>query len=32
VVLNEWTADFLTRGPLWLDLVEDFVPLPPPAP
>ena len=32
VVLNEWTADFLTRGPLWLDLVEDFVPLPPPSP
>jgi hypothetical protein len=28
VPLNEWTADFLVPKPFWVDIVEDFVPLP----
>jgi hypothetical protein len=28
VLLNEWTADFLVPTPFWVDIVEDFVPLP----
>jgi hypothetical protein len=28
VVLNEWTEDFLKPTPFWVDLVEDFIPLP----
>jgi hypothetical protein len=28
VPLNEWTADFLVPTPFWVDLVEDFIPLP----
>jgi hypothetical protein len=28
VPLNEWTADFLVPTPFWVDIVEDFVPLP----
>jgi hypothetical protein len=28
VPLNEWTADFLVPRPFWVDLVEDFIPLP----
>jgi hypothetical protein len=28
VLLNEWTDDFLIPRPFWVDLVEDFVPLP----
>ena len=28
VLLNEWTRDFLVPKPFWVDLVEDFVPLP----
>lgn len=29
VLLNEWTDDFLIPRPFWVDIVEDFVPLPP---
>lgn len=32
VLLNEWTADFLVPRPSWVDTVEDFVFVPPPAP
>ena len=28
VLLNQWTADFLVPKPFWVDLVEDFIPLP----
>ena len=28
VPLNEWTDDFLVPRPFWVDIVEDFVPLP----
>ncbi len=28
VPLNEWTAEFLVPTPFWVDIVEDFVPLP----
>jgi hypothetical protein len=28
VPLNEWTDDFLIPRPFWVDIVEDFVPLP----
>jgi hypothetical protein len=28
VLLNEWTNDFLIPKPFWVDIVEDFVPLP----
>ena len=28
VVLNDWTEDFLRSSPGWVDLVEDFIPLP----
>jgi hypothetical protein len=28
VPLNEWTDDFLVPRPSWVDIVEDFVPLP----
>jgi hypothetical protein len=28
VFLNEWTDDFLVPRPFWVDIVEDFVPLP----
>ena len=28
VPLNEWTEDFLVPRPFWVDIVEDFVPLP----
>lgn len=28
VLLNEWTDDFLIPRPFWVDIVEDFVPLP----
>lgn len=28
VPLNEWTDDFLVPRPFWVDLVEDFIPLP----
>jgi hypothetical protein len=28
VPLNEWTGDFLIPRPFWVDIVEDFVPLP----
>jgi len=28
VPLNEWTQDFLRGTPHWVDIVEDFVPLP----
>ena len=28
VLLNEWTDDFLVPRPFWVDIVEDFVPLP----
>ncbi len=28
VFLNEWTDDFLVPRPFWIDIVEDFVPLP----
>lgn len=28
VLLNEWTADFLVPIPFWVDIVEDFVPIP----
>jgi len=28
VPLNEWTDDFLVPRPFWVDLVQDFVPLP----
>ena len=28
VYLNEWTDDFLVPRPFWVDIVEDFVPLP----
>ena len=26
--LDEWTGDFLVPRPFWIDVVEDFVPLP----
>ena len=29
VPLNEWTDDFVSPRPFWVDIVEDFVPLPP---
>jgi hypothetical protein len=28
VPLNEWTDDFVSPRPFWVDIVEDFVPLP----
>jgi hypothetical protein len=28
VPLDEWTGDFLVPRPFWVDIVEDFVPLP----
>jgi hypothetical protein len=28
VPLNEWTDDFVIPRPFWIDLVEDFIPLP----
>jgi hypothetical protein len=28
VPLNEWTDDFVIPRPFWVDLVEDFIPLP----
>jgi hypothetical protein len=28
VPLNEWTDDFVKKRPFWVDIVEDFVPLP----
>jgi hypothetical protein len=28
VLLSEWTDDFLIPRPFWVDIVEDFVPLP----
>ncbi len=28
VLLNEWTDDFVSPRPFWVDIVEDFVPLP----
>ena len=28
VPLNEWTDDFLVPRPFWVDIVEDFIPLP----
>jgi hypothetical protein len=28
VPLNEWTGDFLVPRPFWVDLVEDFIPVP----
>jgi hypothetical protein len=28
VRLNEWTHDFLVPRPFWVDIVEDFIPLP----
>ncbi len=28
VFLNEWTDEFLVPTPFWIDIVEDFVPLP----
>jgi hypothetical protein len=28
VRLNEWTQDFLVPRPFWVDIVEDFIPLP----
>ena len=28
VFLNEWADDFLVPRPFWVDIVEDFVPLP----
>jgi hypothetical protein len=28
VPLNEWTGDFLIPRPFWVDIVEDFVPVP----
>ena len=28
VFLNEWTDDFLIPRPFWVDIVEDFVPIP----
>jgi hypothetical protein len=28
VPLNEWTNDFISPTPFWVDIVEDFVPLP----
>jgi len=28
VPLNEWTDDFIRKRPFWVDIVEDFVPLP----
>jgi hypothetical protein len=28
VPLNEWTEDFLVPTPFWVDIVEDFVPIP----
>jgi hypothetical protein len=28
VPLNEWTEDFVSPRPFWVDIVEDFVPLP----
>lgn len=32
VPLNEWTDDFVSPRPFWVDIVEDFVPLPAPLP
>ena len=29
VPLNEWTDDFVIPRPFWIDLIEDFIPLPP---
>ena len=28
VPLNEWTDDFVIPRPFWIDLIEDFIPLP----
>lgn len=28
VLLSDWTEDFLTSSPGWVDIVEDFIPLP----
>ena len=28
VLLNDWTSDFLVSTPFWVDIVEDFAPIP----